>query len=192
VEYSDVFKASFIALAVLSSIALTVYGLLNFFVMFLRRNLSGTEFVIGASIALLVYGVLFVLFAWLISGEFSLDHGMVWVITSMTLLQIAMLVWEYPDLSAMKVVVTVVLVLLTASMLGRAFASPTIGMGSRKYDVTLKNENLEDVGLVMVTSHHIILYADKRAIVVPTAEVLKLQARATQPRKIDCATAEAC
>jgi hypothetical protein len=61
-----------------------------------------------------------------------------------------------------------------------------------RYDVTLKTEKLQDVGLVMATSHHTILYANEKSLVVPTAEVLKLQARPTSPMKIECAVAEAC
>jgi len=60
------------------------------------------------------------------------------------------------------------------------------------YDVTLKNEKLEDVALVMSTAHHTIFYADERSIVVPTTEIMKVQRRRTQRPKIECAAAEAC
>lgn len=44
-----------------------------------------------------------------------------------------------------------------------------------KRDVTLKNEELKQVGVIMITSHHVILYSDGKTIVVPSSDVLKIE-----------------
>lgn len=191
VEYSDVFKASFIALALISSLAITLYALMSAFMLF-SSNLSSHELLLSASIAMVICGFAYILIAWLISGEFQAEAGMFWLMMSMTVINITNSVRAYPNISAGGVILCGGLILLTASTFGRAFASPSIGMGGVRYDITLKNEKLEDMGLVMVTSHHTILYTDKKAIVVPTAEVMRMQARSTTRPKIECTAAEAC
>jgi hypothetical protein len=44
-----------------------------------------------------------------------------------------------------------------------------------KQDVTLKNEELKQVGVIMITSHHVILYSDRKTIVVPSSDVVKIE-----------------
>jgi hypothetical protein len=51
VEYSDVFKASLIALALISSLAITLYGLMSAFMLF-SANLSNFELLMAASISM--------------------------------------------------------------------------------------------------------------------------------------------
>jgi hypothetical protein len=72
VEYSDVFKASFIALALISSLTITLYGLMSFFMMF-SANLSSFDLLLAAAISMVICGVVYILFAWLISGEFEIE-----------------------------------------------------------------------------------------------------------------------
>jgi hypothetical protein len=191
VEYSDVFKASFIALALISSLAITLYGLMSAFMLF-SANLSNFELLMAASISMVICGLAYILIAWLISGEFQAEAGMFWLLLSITVINIEWRVQEYPNISPSNLIICVALILLTASSLGRALASFTVGIGGVRYDVTLKAEKIENLGLVLVTSHHTILYADKNAIVVPTTEIMKLQARSTQRPKMECAAVEAC
>jgi hypothetical protein len=47
--------------------------------------------------------------------------------------------------------------------------------GGSILNVTLKNEELKQVGVVMVTSHHVILYSDRKTIVVPASDVVKIE-----------------
>jgi hypothetical protein len=41
--------------------------------------------------------------------------------------------------------------------------------------VTLKNEELKNVGVIMVTSHHVIFYSDRKTIVVPSSDLMKIE-----------------
>ena len=45
-------------------------------------------------------------------------------------------------------------------------------MDGFKHDIILKGVEMKDVGVVMITSHHTVLYSDKGdVIVVPSADV---------------------
>ena len=62
------------------------------------------------------------------------------------------------------------------STLGTAFGYYTRDTGGFNHDVFLKNEELRSVGVVMLTSHHVVLYTkDHTVIVVPASDVAKLE-----------------
>jgi hypothetical protein len=63
-------------------------------------------------------------------------------------------------------------VVLILSVFGQTFGYYTRDMDGFKHDVILKGVEMKDVGVVMITSHHTVLYSDKGdVIVVPSADV---------------------
>jgi uncharacterized membrane protein len=111
------------------------------------------------------------------------------------LLRVRELLMTIPDISARTVIEDSLIVAFAIGTIGSAVGLTVREYKTRykySYDVTLKDEKLEEVALVMVTAHHTILYANDQPIVVPNAEVLKLQRRQTHPTKIECTVAEAC
>jgi hypothetical protein len=64
----------------------------------------------------------------------------------------------------------------TALLWGGTFGFYARDSDGFRQDVTLKNEELKQVGVIMVTSHHVILYSDRKTIVVPSSDVVKIEA----------------
>jgi hypothetical protein len=63
-------------------------------------------------------------------------------------------------------------VVLVLSIFGQTFGYYTRDMNGFKHDVILKGVEMKDMGVVMITSHHTVLYSDKGdVIVVPSADV---------------------
>jgi hypothetical protein len=63
-------------------------------------------------------------------------------------------------------------VVVALSIFGQTFGYYTRDMDGFKHDVILKGVEMKDVGVVMITSHHTVLYSDKGdVIVVPSADV---------------------
>jgi uncharacterized Fe-S cluster-containing protein len=62
---------------------------------------------------------------------------------------------------------------------GQTFGYYTRDMDGFKHDVILKGVEMQDVGVVMITSHHTVLYSDKGdVIVVPSADVNQIVKKA--------------
>jgi hypothetical protein len=69
-------------------------------------------------------------------------------------------------------------VVCNISSLGTAFGYYTRDSGGFLHDVFLKDKELHDVGLVMLTSHHVVLCTkDQTIIVVPAGDVIRLERR---------------
>ena len=83
---------------------------------------------------------------------------------------------DFPDLTAKQVAWVALLVVVNISTLGTAFGYYTRDTDGFRHDVFLRDKELRDVGLVMLTSHHVVLYAkDRTVIVVPTNDVTRLE-----------------
>jgi hypothetical protein len=64
------------------------------------------------------------------------------------------------------------------SSLGTAFGYYTRDTSGFSHDIFLKNGELHEVGLVMLTSHHVVLYTkQKTVIVIPSDDVVRLEAK---------------
>jgi hypothetical protein len=68
----------------------------------------------------------------------------------------------------------IAVMVLVVGFIGRTFGYYSRDMEAFKHDVALKATVLRDVGLIMVTSHHIVLYAEEAVIVVPSGDVTKI------------------
>jgi hypothetical protein len=65
------------------------------------------------------------------------------------------------------------------SIFGQTFGYYTRDTDGFKHDVILKGVEMKDVGVIMITSHHTVLYSDKGdVIVVPSADVNQIIKRA--------------
>jgi len=54
-------------------------------------------------------------------------------------------------------------------------------VGDYRQAVTLKDATLEDVQVIMITSHHIVLYSNEQTITVPSADVIKIVSKRAKP-----------
>lgn len=67
------------------------------------------------------------------------------------------------------------LIVTNVSSLDTAFGYYTRDTEGFSGDVYVRNEQLRDVGVMMMTSHHVVLYTkDRTALIVPSADVLKI------------------
>jgi hypothetical protein len=65
------------------------------------------------------------------------------------------------------------------SIFGQTFGYYSRDMDGFKHDVILKGVEMKNVGVVMITSHHTVLYSDKGdVIVVPSTDVNQINKKA--------------
>jgi hypothetical protein len=86
---------------------------------------------------------------------------------------------DFPNLNGTQIAWAVFLTVGNISILGSAFGFWTRDSGGFFHDVYLKdNKELRDVGLVLLTSHHVVLYTkDKTVVTVPSGDVTRLEKR---------------
>jgi hypothetical protein len=152
VEYSDIFKASLAALGFLSTAAITISTFISIYPQVDAQTIYkwmwqaiagfaalGGLFVVILGIFAPNWQPLFWFFASLISVYWTCGH-------------IAITLKQLPDVTINQLMGLGTLVTMTTVTLGWTFAAQTLDTAG--YDVILKTERLEDVGLVMATSHH--------------------------------------
>jgi hypothetical protein len=85
------------------------------------------------------------------------------------------LVREFPNLKPKQFAWAVFIIVANVSVFGTTFGYYTRDTDGFHYDVSLRDKELSDVGLVMLTSHHVVLYTkDNTVIIIPASEVTKL------------------
>jgi hypothetical protein len=83
---------------------------------------------------------------------------------------------DFPDLNSKQVAWIIFILVSNISTLGTAFGYYTRDSGGFFHDIFLKDKELHDVGVVMLTSHHVVLYTkDQTTIVVPAGDVIRLE-----------------
>jgi hypothetical protein len=83
---------------------------------------------------------------------------------------------DFPDLNAKQVAWIIFVIVSNVSTLGTAFGYYTRDTEGFVHDVFLRDAELHDVGLVMITSHHVVLYTkEQTVIVVPAGDVTKIE-----------------
>jgi hypothetical protein len=195
VEYSDIFKVGLIVVGFLAGGAFSFHSLIT---LLLARDDTRTTKLMQAAIFFFAvfFAMMFTAIAYFAGG---------WDLAYMTLFSYGVALWALlrvrellmtiPDISARRMIEDFLIVAFAIGTIGSAVGLTVREYKTRykySYDVTLKEGKLEEVAVVMVTAHHTILYANDQPIVVPNADVLKLQRRLTQPTKIECTVVEAC
>ena len=85
---------------------------------------------------------------------------------------------KFPNQNAKQVAWLLFLIVSNVTTLGSAFGYYTKDVDGFSHNVYLKNEELHDVGVVMITSHHVVLFTkDKSIILVPAADVVKIESK---------------
>jgi hypothetical protein len=89
---------------------------------------------------------------------------------------------DFPNLTAPQIAWLFFLMVANISGIGSAFGYYTRDTSGFSHDVFLTREELHDVGLVMLTSHHVVLYTKEHTvIVIPSGDVIKLIQKSDQP-----------
>jgi hypothetical protein len=85
---------------------------------------------------------------------------------------------DFPNLTGTQIAWIIFVVTGNVSILGSAFGYYTRDTGGFLHDVYLKDKELRSVGLVLLTSHHVVLYTkDKTVVIVPAGDVVRLEKR---------------
>ena len=86
---------------------------------------------------------------------------------------------DFPNFTAKQVALLIFVLVSNVSSLGTAFGYYTRDTSGFSHDIFLKNNDFHDVGLVMLTSHHVVLYTkQKTVIVIPSDEVMIMRLEA--------------
>ena len=84
----------------------------------------------------------------------------------------------FPNFTAKEAARLIFVFVAMVSTLGTAFGYYTRDTSGFNHDIFLKKGELHDVGLVMLTSHHVVLYSkQKTVIVIPSDDVMRLEAK---------------
>jgi hypothetical protein len=86
--------------------------------------------------------------------------------------------YRLPKFHSRAVALLIFVLVSNVSSLGTAFGYYTRDTSGFNHDIFLKKGEIHDVGLVMLTSHHVMLYTkQKTVIVIPSDDVVRLEAK---------------
>jgi hypothetical protein len=181
IEYPDIFKFGLVAIAAISgAIAFIQAVIQNFFTV---KKLEGRErwahiviisvFAIIALAAIIYFDrrsespipyTLYLSFA--VSGFFL-------IVLCFIVADIASNRWP---LNAERAFIVFIIVILGVASFGGTFGTYTKYGQGLHYDVFLKDREMNDVRLVLFTSHHAVLYSGNLVTVLPTSEIMRIVA----------------
>jgi hypothetical protein len=180
VEYSDVLKIGLIVVALLSGFSFFIWSSASQAIDFAKQ--SGRTRIVSVSfgVAILCLSLGIYLYEDYRSPE---PHYALHIWVHLAVLAIIGLVTillsavrNFQQFDASRAALVVLLVVTNVSIVGTAFGYYTRDTQGFNHDVFLKNEELRSVGVVMLTSHHVVLYTkDHTVIVVPASDVAKLE-----------------
>jgi hypothetical protein len=85
---------------------------------------------------------------------------------------------DFPNFTPHQVAWLLFVLVGNVSTLGTAFGYYTRDTSGFSHDIFLKKGELHEVGLVMLTSHHVVLYTkQKTVIVIPSDDVMRMEAK---------------
>jgi hypothetical protein len=189
VEYSDILKVGLVAVAFISGFAFFVFNVTHdVYVWFVDQSTSarGAKMTMAA-----IWAGLAVL--WLFNEYLSPEPHYslrIWEFASLTYLGLLVIkigssVKKGWYISARTLIFDVFFIVAGISTFGHTVGLYVRDTAGFKHNVFLKTGEIRDAGLVMFTSHHMILYRDGRAIVVPSADLVKLEGDSTSQQGRD-------
>jgi len=181
IESGDVLKAGLVALAVISTFITFVHAV-AFDADSFSRGEKRTKPIILAVLLGTIASASSTL--WLDQGVFAGAHfGLLimlhvsWFALFISAVAIARSIRKPAKYTIADGIGDLALVIGTCLVLGFTFGYWVRDTAGFKYDVTVKGEQLQGLGLVMITTHHSIFFADEKAVVVPTSDVSRIQGR---------------
>jgi hypothetical protein len=187
VEYADVIKFGLVAFACLSSFA-ALFWVFGFDATRMRKMEGRLVLILILTVGLILLPTL-VLRLWYEHRTFpepqyafwTLTFGAVFVVfTTITIL--ARSFSGFARYSGLDAIGDATLVLTTASVLGMTLAVWVRDVGGFEQDVTVNNHLLEKAGVIFVSPHHTVLYANSATIIIPTGSITRIQQRKSPPR----------
>jgi hypothetical protein len=184
IEYSDVLKVGLIAVSLLSGFSYFIFSAATQAIDLAKQwprtaSVSLLLIIWCISLGFYLYGdlrsaePLYALHIWL--------HVAILAVIALVLVPLSVM-RNIETADSSRIALVVFLFVLNVSTLGTAFGYYTRDTEGFNHDVFLKSgEEMRDVGVVMLTSHHVVLYAkDSTVIVVSATDVTKLERRKPQ------------
>lgn len=182
IEYPDILKVSLVTIAILSSFSWYIYSSANEAINFATKN---------SRIWLILYAVIFTMWCWSLITYMYIDyhstdpHYGLHISLHFAILAVFTLIYrglieirEFPNQNANQVAFLIFLIVTNVTTLGTAFGFYTRDSDGFSHTVYFKNEELHDVGIVLITSHHVVLFTkNKTTILVPAADIIKIESK---------------
>lgn len=174
VEYSDILKVGLVAVAVMSGFAFWLYSVIDDVYHWVTTETRSVKLAKRFSpVPLLVS-----LSLWLyVDYKFAEPHYALHIYFHLSILLLALLAYwtinlgkSFPNINFSDLTYYVFLCIVTISIFGRTFAYYVRDSEGFRHNVTIKNEEIPNLGVIMLTSHHAVLYSDQ-VIVVPMSDV---------------------
>jgi hypothetical protein len=182
IEYADILKIGLVAVAILSSFAWYVWSSARDAIDLATEQ--GKSWFVVWTFGFLVWCLSLGSFLW--TDYHSAEplyllhlflHLAIFAVIGLVSLLIN-LGRQFPDFNGKTIAWISFCIVANVSTLGTAFGYYTRDTEGFLHDVYLRDKELHDVGLVLLTSHHVVMYAkDKTVIVVPASDVTRLERR---------------
>jgi hypothetical protein len=187
VEYADVIKFGLVAFACLSSFG-TLFWIFGVDAARFRKEKGRTVGILIVMVGLILLATL-VPRIWYEQRTFPEPQYAFWMLTFAsifatftTIMVLSHTLSRFAQYSLVDGMGDAILVLTTASVLGLTLAVWVRDTDGFQQDVTVNNQIMEKVGVIFLSSHHTVLYANKLATIVPTGSITRIQERKPWPR----------
>jgi hypothetical protein len=180
IEYPDILKFGLIAVALISTTIFLVHGAVQN--VFIATRFKGKERAIFVGLGVAAAIAAFVAFAFVNPSEIS------WSLASSLGLLIAnsLLIWNIVQRQRPISHIVLVFAMVMSSMGAFGLTLGTYikySKGGLTHDVFLKERQMDNVRLVLFTTHHTVLYAGTDVVVLPTSEIMKIVAHPTDQQQ---------
>ncbi len=186
IEYSDVLKVGMLTLSIISTFLISFWALADDLHVWREKPWEWIKTIVNSIAGFTVLSLV----VWLVH-EYGYQEPMYfyyillhasWLMIVLAGFSFIRAVRIFPNYSARDVIGDVVFIFSAIYLFGLTFGVWVRNNDGFKHDVTLKGEVMRDVGVVLMTTHHVILYKDDLSIIVPASSVERIQGLKSKPR----------
>lgn len=185
IEYGDILKFGLVVVAIISGFFYWIYSIADDVIVWMTPDADRDH------TAKKVLGAMFFLsFASFITSDETSNnpHFALHFYMHLSVIVVGFLSWYVVVLSrngftfnARTILNDLSFFVIAMGIFGHTLGFYVRDFGDYRQDVTLKDNTLQNVRIIMITSHHIMLYANGQTITVPSGDVTKI---VSKPEKI--------
>ena len=180
IEYPDILKVALVTIAVFSGFSFYIWSAAADAINLTTRHSRGR--LISYAFGLALWCGSLIMYLYLDYHSTDPHYGLHLMLHLAILAIIGLIltgvngIREFPNQNANEVALLIFLIVANVTTLGSAFGYYAKDGNGFNYNVFLKVEELHDVGVIMITSHHVVLFLKNKSIIlVPSADVVKIE-----------------
>lgn len=181
IEYSDLAKLFLIGTALLSSVISTMLNYLYNLLMWLQHQVKNHKWIVIVGLALTaLVGAGSIYYDIKTANGHASYHAFRLASTVLGVFLIYLLLTEFDQWKQLKwlsIVNDISLLVLALGTFGATFGYYVKDVSKDFAQITTKNETFENAKIVVMLSHHLAFFSERRVIVIPAADLVKITAQ---------------